>query len=580
MPVQDDRPYLSDVINYDEDIAPHQFIKIFAGVGSGKNTFVDNLAKGNVFRHSDGSFVKKKYILLITSRRSKVNEQLHSDAVVYDPEIGAFDSPYADWFADLDPRYEGYYESPTMKLPDLDGWGRARVYRRTCVNTNAKIESNLRQHYTPLDATTHPWERFDMIIIDEAHALLADASYQSSPFYVRRLIEETLQKSNKCKVIVMTGSPQILNNQPLFANAHCIDMMDVCKNIRPNRIEFITKEQAKEKQSLMLLQQEPFVAFFNHIRDILSLVSDTPVKYHNSIVVSYSKKEKRTQLAESNPVLYQNMLKAEHYLAIHQKLPAITKAFLTTDKNKEGINIKNKDFHTMFVEAHTEIDIIQMVGRLRNPIQTLYIVIDSVPNSDLESRFEKGLTTSTGLIPAINTYFYALCKSNGLDLQDTEDTLRCPTCSNQEIADCMDYIHGKFPYLRYDYFTDQFVYYSERESSKAYYSEQHQIFNRAKYASRRLIQLANQWFPGIPCSVSIQLPGDTQLAVDDYLRQNHWLDNQRDIQDPERKEILENLNRITGSNSRQLKSLLRAYHYLLKTNGKKRTSYSTITRIT
>lgn len=273
---QDNRPYLSEVIDYDTHIKPYQFIKIFAGVGSGKNTFVDNLAKGNVFHHSDGSLVKKKYILLITSRRAKVNEQLNSDVVVYDPEIGAFDSPYADWFADLDPRYEDYYESPTMKLPDLDGWGRARVYRRTCVNTNAKIEHNLRKYYTPLDARTHPWERFDMIVVDEVHALLADASYQSAPFYVRRLIEETLQRSTKCKVIVMTGSPQILDNQPLFSDAHCIDMMDVCKNIRPARIEFISKEQAREMQTGMLLRQEPFVAFFNHIGDMLALVDDLP----------------------------------------------------------------------------------------------------------------------------------------------------------------------------------------------------------------------------------------------------------------------------------------------------------------
>ena len=76
MPSASGRPYLSEAINYDTDIEPYQFIKIYAGVGSGKNVFVDNLVKGNVFRHSDGSIVEKKYVLLFTSRRAKANEQL------------------------------------------------------------------------------------------------------------------------------------------------------------------------------------------------------------------------------------------------------------------------------------------------------------------------------------------------------------------------------------------------------------------------------------------------------------------------------------------------------------------------
>ena len=51
MPTENQRPYPSDAINYAIDIAPYRFIKIFAGVGSGKNTFIDNLAKGGIIRH-------------------------------------------------------------------------------------------------------------------------------------------------------------------------------------------------------------------------------------------------------------------------------------------------------------------------------------------------------------------------------------------------------------------------------------------------------------------------------------------------------------------------------------------------
>ena len=86
-----------------------------------------------------------------------------------------------------------------------------------------------------------------MIIIDEAYSILADASYQSFPFYGRWLIEETLSRSSTCKIILMTGTPQILDGYPLLEKAHVIDRMETCNNVVPQRIRFITAEEAKEK---------------------------------------------------------------------------------------------------------------------------------------------------------------------------------------------------------------------------------------------------------------------------------------------------------------------------------------------
>lgn len=580
MPNQDDRPYLSDVIDYDRDIEPYRFIKIYSGVGSGKNTFVDNLITGRTFRHADGTPVGKKYVLLITSRRAKVNEQLLSDTVIYDPQIGMFDSPYADWFADLDPRYEDYYESPTVKLPDFNGMGRSRVYKRTCINTNAKIEYNLRAHYTPLDADSHPWERFDMIIVDEVHALVADASYQSAPFYVRRLIEETLTRSSKCKVIVMTGSPQILDNQPLFDDAYCLDLMDTCKNIRPQNIRFINQKQAKETQLRMLRDNCPFVAFYNHIQDMYSLIGEADSSLQGSIAVSFSDAKKRQLLEENNEVLYRQMTHAEEHLAKHQQLPKNIKAFLTTAKNKEGINIKNKDFHVMFVEAHNEVDIIQMVGRLRNPIETLYIVVNSIPHHDMESRYEKMMTKHETFIPTINAYYQALCRDIGIDLNDPEDIFRKPAHEIENLGDFIEYIHGKFPYIRYDYFTDEFVFYAERENSKAYYAKQHSTYSNASKTAAGLQALAAQWFPDIPSYVDVNLEGDIQHAVDEYLVNNRWINGQREIRQNERRIILDNLNGITGENSRQLATILRHYGYRLNSNSHRSDACCTITKDT
>ena len=94
--------YLSDTIDYDTDIAPHQFIRIYSGVGSGKNTFVNHLVKGDFFRHHDGTLVPPQHVYLISSRKAKILETLNLKDVVFDPYVGMFDSSINDWMAYAD----------------------------------------------------------------------------------------------------------------------------------------------------------------------------------------------------------------------------------------------------------------------------------------------------------------------------------------------------------------------------------------------------------------------------------------------------------------------------------------------
>lgn len=65
----------------------------------------------------------------------------------------------------------------------------------------------MQYRYRPLDATTHLWELFDLIVIDEAHSLVLDASYQSAPFYVMELINEFCARHKaKCKEPVLPAA--------------------------------------------------------------------------------------------------------------------------------------------------------------------------------------------------------------------------------------------------------------------------------------------------------------------------------------------------------------------------------------
>ena len=56
---------LSDVINYEEHISPYRIIEVVSGVGSGKNYWVENV------------LMEKYHVLLITSRKAKVEETMH-----------------------------------------------------------------------------------------------------------------------------------------------------------------------------------------------------------------------------------------------------------------------------------------------------------------------------------------------------------------------------------------------------------------------------------------------------------------------------------------------------------------------
>lgn len=42
----ENRTYLSHVLEYERDIKPYTYIHIYAGVGSGKNTYISHLITG------------------------------------------------------------------------------------------------------------------------------------------------------------------------------------------------------------------------------------------------------------------------------------------------------------------------------------------------------------------------------------------------------------------------------------------------------------------------------------------------------------------------------------------------------
>lgn len=68
---------------------------------------------------------------------------------------------------------------------------------------------------------------------------------------------------------------------------------------------------------------------------------------------------------------------AEQYLASHERLPGDVQLFITTSRNKEGVNIKDENIRHVYIESHCLTDIIQMTGRIRCGAENVYIVLDA-----------------------------------------------------------------------------------------------------------------------------------------------------------------------------------------------------------
>ena len=66
-----ERKLVHEVLDYKQDIEPYSFVKLFAGVGSGKTSFVCKMITGDNERG-----IPRQTVLLITSRKSTVEEAL------------------------------------------------------------------------------------------------------------------------------------------------------------------------------------------------------------------------------------------------------------------------------------------------------------------------------------------------------------------------------------------------------------------------------------------------------------------------------------------------------------------------
>ena len=502
--------YVSDILNYEKNIKSYRLIRIFAGVGSGKNTFIEKFITGDTELN-----IPKKTILFITSRRAKVDETISSIDIESNKALSKWKSKQESSIT-LSKNNQKYDDNENYRvIPSVDGKIKKAVKQKSVICTNAFIEYYFREIYDPTDSSTFLWELFDMIVVDEVHSLALDATYQSAPFYVNELIMKTLslhriadEKADchrpNCKhIILMTGTPKSIKEHITdLTNSNLeveYNLFKKCKNIVPEYITFINKNEVRTIIKSLLNKKKKLIYFSNHTISSKDFSELYKIEEPSTIAVSFSDKDKRNELSAEEKNL---MEEVEVSLKNESKLPEYVQVFVSTSRNKEGINIKNTDIKHMFIEAHNPNDIIQMAGRVRNGLTHLYILLDAERHPDKENQFEQpfefdeiAYIDNDIVRGSANTYYKKLCENNNfMDLYNNPNkTVR--NYFESDIKDYIDFIHINFPYVKYSYIENAFYYYTLREIGKKEYNESTFFFERTKQKGKKHLEnMCINWY--------------------------------------------------------------------------------------
>lgn len=418
---------VSDVVDLERDILPYRLIQLVAGVGAGKNYWVDQISR----EKKEGG--KSYNTLLITSRAMTANTQAGKMK--------------ADRWIDLkEISRESFGKVPPTKV----------------VVTNSGIEHFLKKQYSPDDDKTHIWNYFDFIILDEAHSLATDATFADAPFYVHQFLRHALHKNKNCHIIIMTGTPEPI--EWLFSEElknhlkyNHLNIFDKCNHVEP---ENVILESKTEVVSIIkdALEQKYRIIYFARTIERISELYDLLVRTgidKQSIGIDYADENKDKDFSSE---ILQRREKIQQELRDIERLPDDIKIFITTGKNKEGININNEDIKIMFAESCQRAEIIQMAGRVRAGLEYLFVIYDT-DNMNNFGKISFEITRDISCLEDVN-----------LALEDYEkETDRLmwhgdPLNFEHRLKKngIIQNIEETFPNIRYDLFTQEFMEYKGR----------------------------------------------------------------------------------------------------------------------
>ena len=421
---------VSDKLDYEEHIKGKRLIRLSAGVCSGKNYAFEKIA----FQYPN------LRMLIITSRKNTV--------------IAQANKLKANSFIDLD-------ECNDMQ-PNS---GKCNV-----VCTNACIERYFKNQYNPKDKRTHLWDKFDLIVLDEAHALTTDATFTDC-FYTERFLKHTYYKNPNCDIVFMSGTLSPVNwllNEKNTPPIHDLDWFEDCVHLEPDNVYLMHNSAVKHYIYNSWEKNERIVYFANYISNIAEIVSWLMSKGvpHEDFGFSFNlKKEENDEKGTSKfPEIIANSLESRieqvnTMLTTEERISSNIKILFSTSKNKEGINILDDDIKTIVAESHVKSELIQIAGRVRgnsdngSGIDTLIIVSDARQHIQLRDDIN-----------------YLLCRNVAYAMNKTRKQYIQKYGKELSPQVLLEKIQTKaFDYIRYDYISEEFVLYEGRYEGQGQY---------------------------------------------------------------------------------------------------------------
>lgn len=493
--------WLSDVIDYKTDIEPYFFTEIYCGTGGGKTEMVKKFITGEM----TGTPMK---VLLITSRRAKVDEEVADFQDKEDEKIektAELFSQYIGREGNVAIKPWRFEEREAHKEEKVEVRGGGHIYQRSAYVTNAVIEYYLLHKYDKKNPNTDLLEKFDMIIVDEVHSLVFDATYQSSPFYVDALIQRYIKlwlnarTKPKCKhMLLMTGTQDVIETFQIPNQAkHVVNKMDTFNGIKPKKVHFtdisglptVIKEIVNRGEKCLYI-----AGSIDRVNKTKKALEEEGIS-QEQIAVSFSDKEKRSNLDKD---LKERMLAAEESIRKDNCLPDNISVFLTTTRYREGINIIDKSIQTLIVDSHAKADVLQMCGRLREGFRDLYVIINSPPH-EIDLLQEKMEYDIAAVMLGDRTDRWALDgEMRPRHVSAINLVLLQEWCNEKKEKPVkekfIELVNEKFRYLKYDPFLERFALYDLRMTGCQYYKSMEDLWEGGFHDKSIFQRLAAAWF--------------------------------------------------------------------------------------
>lgn len=428
----------SEVVDWNTHIEPYRIIQFVAGVGSGKNHWVENV------------LMNQMKVLLVTSRKAKVEETSARLSIGKKLNFNKLQKDELNYF-----------------------WTQNRE-DGSCVCNNWQIEYYMKNKFHADEPETYLWNFFDAIVIDEVHSLATDATYADAPFYMFDFIRAVYKCSNK-KIILMTATFEpirgLLNFKPP-ENYAFWDVTDKCRNLLPDKLWFQTTETTlqeivrsyqlseKAKERGIVLSDSRWLYFATRTSTIANHIVPYLVESgipESIIAVSFSNDD---AVEKFSPIVLENKTRTEEYLKIKEDIPEDIKILITTSRNKEGINIDNKNcYWNVAIESHWTDEAAQMWGRIRHglnqhedenlpPTNKVVIVYDAPQHTKTYCDFEYKGILSAYCLDGVNKTFNLMCSQQEIPAKNRYND----KSAKRRIED----ITKEFPYLRYSILDNKF----------------------------------------------------------------------------------------------------------------------------